>query len=326
MRLGLKKSRTQISPDRLLLDELIDELPATSAPRLRPVTLRSMARQRSNVLAPYPVRTWLDTTLTVAEGGLGVVVLLIWAIWLGDGWGRDMLHAWSAAPLPTPVKIERAVRAASTSAPVVVRPRAARPPAPHPELGLSLPVADERRPRPAQAADYLIPARAYVAAHQVQLPLAAAPEPTAPVVEAQEDLRPTRVIAPAIGLDSQVVEVFVVDGSWQVADYAVGYQHGTGVAGSGNVVLAGHKGLRGGIFRKLEGLHSGDDIWIDAAARQYHYRVSTTGSVWPKQVEIMYPTDRPVLTMLTCTNWDMQRFVVIAELVDSGPAPSAGGI
>jgi sortase A len=127
-------------------------------------------------------------------------------------------------------------------------------------------------------------------------------------------------------LDDPVVEVFLQDGVWQVADYAVGYKHGTGFPGDGNVVMAGHKGVRGSVFARLESVKVGDDVFVDTVGRRFHYRVRETGSVWPNQVSIMFPTVTPTLTLLTCTNWDLQRFVVVADLVESAPlAAYAGG-
>jgi len=60
---------------------------------------------------------------------------------------------------------------------------------------------------------------------------------------------------------------------------------------------------------------------LDAAGWRYHYRVRETKSVWPNQVEVLESTPMPVLTLLTCTNWDTQRLVVVADLIDSKPIP-----
>jgi sortase A len=134
--------------------------------------------------------------------------------------------------------------------------------------------------------------------------------------------QPNHLVIPSLQLDTPVKEVFVVDGAWEVADYAAGYLHDTGLPGSGNTVLAGHAGLRGAVFRDLGALVYNDDIYLDAAGWRYHYRVRDAKSVWPNQVEVLDPTPTPVLTLMTCTNWDTQRLVVVAELIDSKPLPS----
>jgi sortase A len=132
--------------------------------------------------------------------------------------------------------------------------------------------------------------------------------------------RPQRLIIPAIELDTPVKEVYIQDGIWQVADYAAGYHHGSAFPGEpGNTVIAGHAGLRGAVFRSLGTLRAGDDVLLDAGGNRYRYRVREQLSVWPTQTEVMRPTETPVLTLITCTAWDTQRLVVIADLVDTHP-------
>lgn len=288
-----------------LLSDLLEAPPENS--RLRPVALRSLKTQRREVLAPYPLRTWFDRALTVGERLLGITVLAFFCWWLIDGYGRDWWHARTAVPTPTVTEFRRIVAApaaTSTATPAQT------------SLGSSLPVVDERWSRPRVAFDYLTPARTYVR------PLQATPIPTQ---EPVRDLRPTRLVVPAAEVDSSVVEVFVQDGAWQVADYAVGYHHGTGIVGQSNMVMAAHKGLRGAVFRHLDRLNPGDAIVVEAAGEQFEYRVRTTGNVWPSQIDVMFGTERPQLTLLTCTNWDTQRLVVVADFVGATTSRAAGG-
>lgn len=283
-----------------LLSELI-QAPVAEA-RLRPAVLRSLPDRRRIVLAPYPLKTWVDRALTLGERGLLLIVLVIFGGWLLDGYVRDWWHLRTASPPPLPAQAD--VAPPTTAVPSVGA-------ASHVALGRSLPVVDERWSRPRVEVDYLAPAQSYVP------PLRPTPSP-APIQPV--DLRPTQLTIPALGLDAPVVEVFLQNGVWQVADYAVGYHHGTGVAGHGNMVLAGHAGIRGAVFRNLEQLKPGDEVIVTAAGRHFRYRVRTAGSVWPNQVEVMYPTDQPQLTMMTCTNWDMQRWVVVADFEALLPA------
>jgi len=299
------RRRIQSPPEdanHILLSTLLAEPPPEA--RLRPVSLRSVADQRRTVLAPYPLRTWLDYALARAERLLSIVVIVFFGWWLFDGYGRDWWHARYGVPpvAAAPTQIAQAT-------PVVVQ-------AAHPELGVSLPVVDEPKHRPSITFDYIVPARTYIA------PLK--PTPIPPALP-PADLRPAVLVVPAIRLDAKVIEVFVQDGAWQVADYAVGYHHGTGVAGSGNMVLAGHKGIRGAVFAYLEQLKPGNDIFVDAAGQRFQYRVRAVGNVWPNQVDVMFPTEQPQLTLLTCTNWDTQRFIVIADLIGAAPSPAAAG-
>lgn len=291
-----------------LLSDLLTSHPEEV--RLRPVMLRSLKAQRREVLAPYPLRTWFDRALTVGERLLGMAVIGFFCWWLLDGYGRDWWHARYAVPTPTVTEFRR----------IVVAPVMTTTPGPvETDLGASLPVVDERWSRPQVAVDYLTPARIYVK------PLQPTPAPAAVQPAPPRDLRPTRVSIAAAGVDSDVVEVFVQDGVWQVADYAVGYHHRTGLAGQSNMVLAGHKGLRGGVFRHLDRLKPGDVITVDAAGERFEYRVRTTGNVWPNQIDVMFPTEQPQLTLLTCTNWDTQRLVVVADFIGAAATPAAAG-
>lgn len=313
----LTRRRVQAPPEdasQTLLAELL-EAPIAEA-RLRPVSLRSVQDQRRIVLAPYPLRTWFDRALGIGERLLGIVLVVFFGWWLIDGYGRDWWHARYVAPV---------IAARPTAVAVPVAASAAPPePVAHPELGASLPVVDERWSRPGVQLDYLAPARIYIAPPAPASVASATPAPVVAEPAPPVDLRPTQLIIPALGLDSSVVEVFVQNGAWQVADYAVGYHHRTGVVGISNMVLAGHKGLRGGVFRQLEQLKPGDDLVVVAAGQRYHYRVRTTGRVWPNQIDVMFPTEHAQVTLLTCTNWDTQRFTVIADFI--GPeAPAAGG-
>lgn len=279
-------------------------------------------------MAGYLLRNWFDRTLTVAERLLGIVLLGFFGWWFVTGYGYDLWHAWrtpasisvataaiAPAPTPTPFPTTEALAFVVGLAPGAML---------YPQLGNALPISDDRRPRPVAAADYLIPARPFIP------PLPPTPVPptavptalAAPTATPAIDRQPARLSIPAIGLDARIAEVFLVDGVWQVADYAVGYHHGTGMAGVGNTVLAGHKGIRGAVFSNLEQLQAGQELWIDSADHRFRYRVEATWNVWPNQVEIMYPTDQPTLTLMTCTNWDTQRFVVRAVLVDIAPLPS----
>ena len=172
-------------------------------------------------------------------------------------------------------------------------------------------------PRPALAA--LVPDAGLLPEPEPAL-AALEPAPAPPL-----DLSPIYLEAPAARLKANVVEVFLREGAWQVADFAAGYHHGTGLPGEGNLVMAGHKGIRGAVFANLEALRTGDEVFVDTVDQRFRYRVRETRRVWPSEVEVMYPTSTPTLTLLTCTNWDLQRFVVTADLVDSAPRVAGTG-
>jgi sortase A len=131
---------------------------------------------------------------------------------------------------------------------------------------------------------------------------------------------PTSLEIPSIGLRSGVVEVTIENGIWQVAEYAAGYHRGTARPGTlGNTVISGHKGMAGAVFARLEEVNIGDMVYLTAGSHEYQYQIIEKKNVWPNQVEVMAPTSTPVLTLITCTTYDMQRLIVVARLVQGYP-------
>lgn len=128
----------------------------------------------------------------------------------------------------------------------------------------------------------------------------------------------TRVQIPSIGVDSKVVEVGwdVVEQNnqqvavWQVAEYAVGQHRGSANPGEkGNVVLAGHVGGYGKVFKDLFYVKPGDQITLYSAGQQYLYTVQerllvteegVTEAQHAANAQLIAPTDHEVVTMVTC--------------------------
>ncbi|NJL05911.1 MAG: sortase [Chloroflexaceae bacterium] len=271
------------------LHELLRQPVPRSAQRT-PVALRSVQQQRQFALRGYRVRNWVDAALTHTER-LFLALLLLAVLAAGFEWhGRDWLYYRLNPNPPVAAYAPRATHAdlaaRSVVAPAVV------------ELGAALPYETAAMHTP-DYADYIAP----------RPPL---------LIPAEPDPRPYRLHIPSIQLDSSVLEVFIERGAWQVADYAIGYHHGSGMPGdAGNVVLAGHAGLRGAVFRDLGRLRAGDSIAVYAGNWVFEYHVRELRHVWPHQTDVMRATERPILTLITCTAWDRQRLVVIADLVGS---------
>jgi sortase A len=277
---------------RELLAALLGVPTVPSETRRPPIGLRSLPELRRQALRGFRLRTWVDTWLQHGERLLLVLALLVFGYWFVDGPLRDWLHEQQPSLASAPVAVA-AVAVQSAAGPAI--PSADKI-VPLPSVNITIASA------PAMD-DFMAPRQG-----ALSKPLAVAPQPN-------------HLMIPSIQLDTPVKEVFVVDGAWEVADYAAGYLHDTGLPGSGNTVLAGHAGLRGAVFRDLGALVANNDIYLDAAGWRYHYRVRDSRSVWPNQVEVLDPTPKPVLTLMTCTNWDTQRLVVVADLIDSKPIP-----
>jgi sortase A len=299
-----RPSRSSNNQDSLdLLQSLLEAPLFATDLRLQPIALRSTVEQRRYALRHYSLRTWVDTLLHRAEWLLMLVTLMVFGYWLADGPLRDWLHTRQQAA------VQRAPAAMAAAPPLASR--SALVPTSAPGHAALLPYTTPDMAGDAPTIDFMAPR-----GHSPAAPIAIAPQPT-------------RLLIPALALDTPVKEVFIIDGVWEVAEYAAGYLHGTSLPGGGNggegsnTVLAGHAGLRGAVFGNLGALSTGDDIYLDAGGWRYHYRVRDMKSVWPTQVEILDSTSTPVLTLLTCTNWDTQRLVVVADLVGSKPLPGA---
>jgi sortase A len=295
-----------------LLQQLIESPPSVAERWSGPVALRSREEQRRHALRRYLLRNWVDHTLTHAERLLAVAALVVFGLWFLDGPARDWLHERSAqgqagAASAAPEMVAPAPQSTSaTPAPEAPRPAgvgglAAAVPLPYITSEMAADDAPEATPEPPGGG--------------------AAGKPEAGVLAPKVDPEPTRLLIPAIGVDTPVREVFVRDGAWEVAEYAAGYLNGTALPGeAGNTALAGHAGLRGAVFRDLGALVPGNEIFVDAGGKRYRYVVREARAVWPTEVAVLDPTPTAVLTMITCTNWDTQRLVVVADLVDAQPA------
>jgi LPXTG-site transpeptidase (sortase) family protein len=157
-----------------------------------------------------------------------------------------------------------------------------------------------------------------------------------------------RVVIPSVALDSKVIEVGwstqEIGGKaaavWDVAEYAVGQHRGSANPGEGgNVVLAGHVGGYGHVFRDLFYVHPGDQIMIYSGGQQFLYVVKERLIVEeddapPAQrienAKLIAPTDHELITMITC--WPpkgpdkFKQRVVVRAVPFSSPATPADSV
>src|SRR5262245_21771086 len=68
------------------------------------------------------------------------------------------------------------------------------------------------------------------------------------------------------------------------------------IGASGNLGLAAH---RDGFFRPLKDIHVGDPLYLDTIDRTLIYRVSSIRIVTPGDVDVLAPTDKPSVTLVT---------------------------
>ncbi len=127
-----------------------------------------------------------------------------------------------------------------------------------------------------------------------------------------------RIVIPGIDADSKVVEVgWTVEEQagapvavWEVAEYAVGHHKGSANPGDGgNVVLAGHVGGYGKVFKDLFYVETGDQLSIYSNGQQYLYVVrerlvldeeGVTAEQRAANARYIQPTDSEMVTLVTC--------------------------
>lgn len=149
-------------------------------------------------------------------------------------------------------------------------------------------------------------------------------QPTAPVPTSSTPRptigpsRITRVQIPSIAVDAKVIAVgwTIVDNhgqptaAWRVAEYAVGHHQGSGNPGDNtNIVLAGHVGGFGFVFRDLFYVKPGESIIVYTGDQPHPYRIDATFLVTEAGVSteqrahnarLIAPTDHEQLTLITC--------------------------
>jgi sortase A len=99
---------------------------------------------------------------------------------------------------------------------------------------------------------------------------------------------------------------------------AVGHISGTALPGhAGNVGISGHRDT---FFRPLRNIRQNDVITVTTLLGEYRYRVVSTRIVSPRDVSVLDPSGREILTLVTCYPFYLvgsapERFIVRAERV-----------
>jgi sortase A len=112
----------------------------------------------------------------------------------------------------------------------------------------------------------------------------------------------------------RIVELPVQSNTWDVTNlgYNIGWLDQTTWLEPdwGNTVLVGHVNLSAeeeGPFYYLFLLENGDEIVVYEDGVPTTYIVYETITVAADAMEVTYPTRNPILTLMTCTNWDEAR-------------------
>ena len=123
-----------------------------------------------------------------------------------------------------------------------------------------------------------------------------------------------RIDIPRVGVSSVILEG--VDA--RTLDLAVGHIPGTARPGGGNAALAGH---RDSFFRGLQDIRFGDSVELQTLSENLEYRVIWTKVTGPDDVDVIAPSDRDMITLVTCYPFHYvgpapHRFVVRAIRVE----------
>lgn len=134
-----------------------------------------------------------------------------------------------------------------------------------------------------------------------------------PTVEPQPE-QPVRIEIPSIGVDAPVV----LGDDWESLKLGVGHHIGSANPGErSNMVLSAHNDIYSQIFRHLDDVQLEDEIVVHTATRAFRYVVKAKRIIEPTQVEVLDPTRKPIVTLISCYPYliDTQRIVVVGELV-----------
>jgi sortase A len=120
---------------------------------------------------------------------------------------------------------------------------------------------------------------------------------------------------PSVGISAVVLE----GAGERELQLGPGHIPGTSLPGEGgNVGVAGH---RDSSFRPLRLLRPNDLIKLTTSGREHCYRVESMQIVHPKDIHVLYATERETLTLVTCYPFAFvghapKRFIVRADYRD----------
>jgi sortase A len=193
-------------------------------------------------------------------------------------------------------------------------------------------------------ADKIQSALATAVASTAKLPPTQKPTPT-PVPFDPPSLPPTRLLIPAIDLETPVVAVdrvsTEIDGqqitTWAIPDaFAAGWHNTSALPGQiGNTLINGHSNTHGQVFHNLETLELGDEIMIYVDDAVYGYQVTEWHLLreeytpWTMPTKWEMPTKDERLTLLTYTPYPANTHCLIVVALPvregSGAVPQRSG-
>lgn len=147
----------------------------------------------------------------------------------------------------------------------------------------------------------------YLVAEQVLQPIAARPQPTSET-------------AVAFSLPSLNIDQVIVQGTdWEALKLGIGqFQNGVNPGDEqGNVVLSGHNDVYGEIFKDLDQIKTGDEMFVRTATQVFTYRVTGMDIVKPDDVSILNSRGGATITLISCYPYKVndKRIIIFGERV-----------
>lgn len=124
----------------------------------------------------------------------------------------------------------------------------------------------------------------------------------------EEDLRDVMELEiPSIDLNEKVLPVTSKENLGIALTQIKSHQ----MPGEGNFTIAGHRGYRGDrLFRQLPEVPKGEKVVLHHQAETYEYKIVSSATIDPTDVEVLKDRGENELTLITCTLDGQKRFVL----------------
>lgn len=144
-----------------------------------------------------------------------------------------------------------------------------------------------------------------------------------------------KIIIPSIGIDAPVVygmtSIAEPEVQRALQDGVLHYADSPKPGQPGNSVYVGHSsnapwapGNYKFVFAPLEHLQLNEIFHLNYEGIQYTYRISSIDVVMPDDISVLSGTDRPTVTLITCTpvGTNLKRLIIKAEQISPAPVLS----
>lgn len=178
-------------------------------------------------------------------------------------------------------------------------------------------------PLPTEVAEVVAPTAQPTVAAEALATIQSFP-PTATPYILPTQAGPRRLDIPALNysIPIPIVELPLINKEWDVSNlgHNIGWLDQTTWfdPGWGNTVLVGHIQLSNaepGPFEKLDSLEPGDEVLVYEGDLVRKFTVTEIFTVGAAETQATHPTTNPVLTLMTCTNWNDSRGIFSDRLV-----------